>query len=102
MSGLFELVGRVPPRPKLKTEKWDEVELVPPASRRANLRWQKKLFTLAQEAQLHGWSAEELLSDEIKRQERGLRGVEVTAACAGSRSAKAVTSHSSVLKNTSC
>ena len=39
----------------------------------------KKLFALAQEAQLHGWSAEELLSDEIKQQERGLRRVEVGA-----------------------
>jgi len=33
----------------------------------------KKLFTLTQEAQHHGWSAEELLSDEIKRRERELR-----------------------------
>ena len=39
----------------------------------------KKLFALTREAQLHGWSAEELLSDEIKRQERGLRRVEVGA-----------------------
>ena len=36
----------------------------------------KKLFVLAQEAQLHGWSAEELLSDEVKRSERALREVE--------------------------
>ena len=33
----------------------------------------KKLFALAQEAQLSGWSAEELLSDEIKRRETELR-----------------------------
>lgn len=33
----------------------------------------KRLFVLAQEAQLHGWSAEELLSDEIKRAESSLR-----------------------------
>jgi tetrapyrrole methylase family protein / MazG family protein len=36
----------------------------------------KNLFTLAQEAQQRGWSAEELLSDEIKRRERELRRVE--------------------------
>lgn len=29
----------------------------------------KRLFDLAQEAQQHGWSAEELLSDEIKRRD---------------------------------
>lgn len=33
----------------------------------------KQLFALAQEAQGRGWSAEELLGDEIKRQERALR-----------------------------
>ena len=33
----------------------------------------KKLFELAELAQRNGWSAEELLSDEIKRQERRLR-----------------------------
>jgi hypothetical protein len=33
----------------------------------------RKLFALTQEAQHHGWSAEELLSDEIKRRERELR-----------------------------
>lgn len=33
----------------------------------------KKIFALAQEAQRHGWSAEELLSDEIKRCETELR-----------------------------
>lgn len=33
----------------------------------------KQLFELAQEAQAHGWSAEELLCDEIKRRERELR-----------------------------
>jgi MazG family protein len=33
----------------------------------------KKLFALAQEAQAHGWSAEELLCAEIKRRERELR-----------------------------
>ena len=33
----------------------------------------KHLFELAQEAQARGWSAEELLCDEIKRRERELR-----------------------------
>lgn len=33
----------------------------------------RQLFALAQEAQGRGWSAEELLGDEIKRQERALR-----------------------------
>jgi uncharacterized protein YabN with tetrapyrrole methylase and pyrophosphatase domain len=32
-----------------------------------------KLFTLAESAQSRGWSAEELLGDEIKRRERELR-----------------------------
>jgi MazG family protein len=36
----------------------------------------KKLFSLTQQAQHHGWSAEELLSDEIKRQEQKLRQLE--------------------------
>ena len=40
----------------------------------------KKLFALAQTAQNHGWSAEELLTDEIKRQERELRRREVKLA----------------------
>jgi uncharacterized protein YabN with tetrapyrrole methylase and pyrophosphatase domain len=32
-----------------------------------------ELFALAEQAQTHGWSAEELLCDEIKRQEHALR-----------------------------
>ena len=36
----------------------------------------RQLFALAKEAQHHGWSAEELLSDEIKRREHGLRRAE--------------------------
>jgi uncharacterized protein YabN with tetrapyrrole methylase and pyrophosphatase domain len=35
-----------------------------------------KLFTLAELAQARGWSAEELLSDEIKKQEQALRRLE--------------------------
>lgn len=37
-----------------------------------------KLFELAQTAQHHGWSAEELLADEIKRREKELRRRERT------------------------
>jgi MazG family protein len=37
----------------------------------------KQLFTLAQIAQANGWSAEELLSDEIKRLEKAWRKTEV-------------------------
>jgi MazG family protein len=33
----------------------------------------KKLFALAESAHAHGWSAEELLADEIKRREQELR-----------------------------
>ena len=36
----------------------------------------KRLFTLAEEAQRQGWSAEELLRDEIKQQEAQLRRAE--------------------------
>jgi len=35
-----------------------------------------ELFDLTEWAQRHGWSAEELLSDEIKRRERGFRRLE--------------------------
>jgi len=40
----------------------------------------KKLFALTQEAQHHGWSAEELLSDETKRVELALRKREASIA----------------------
>jgi uncharacterized protein YabN with tetrapyrrole methylase and pyrophosphatase domain len=36
----------------------------------------KRLFALAEAAQSHGWSAEELLQDEIKRRERRWRKLE--------------------------
>jgi MazG family protein len=36
----------------------------------------RELFELAERAQRHGWSAEELLSDESKRRERGYRRLE--------------------------
>jgi XTP/dITP diphosphohydrolase len=36
----------------------------------------KQLFALAEEAQAHGWSAEELLVTEIKKRERELRRIE--------------------------
>ncbi|HUA37701.1 MAG TPA: MazG family protein [Candidatus Sulfopaludibacter sp.] len=38
----------------------------------------RKLFDLAELAQHHGWSAEELLSDEVKKQERRLRRSELS------------------------
>jgi uncharacterized protein YabN with tetrapyrrole methylase and pyrophosphatase domain len=41
----------------------------------------KELFGLAQIAQHHGWSAEELLTDEIKRRERALRRQEFNSSC---------------------
>jgi len=39
----------------------------------------KQLFALAQTAQNHGWSAEELLTDETNRRERALRRRESTS-----------------------
>ena len=36
----------------------------------------RELFALAEAAQQHGWSAEELLTDEIKRREKQLRRLE--------------------------
>jgi uncharacterized protein YabN with tetrapyrrole methylase and pyrophosphatase domain len=47
-----------------------------PPKRRAKSALAKELFALAREAQARGWSAEELLCDEIKRQEKQLRRVE--------------------------
>ena len=46
-----------------------------PASKRIsrNPALARELFELAASAQSHGWSAEELLGDEIKRRERGFR-----------------------------
>lgn len=43
----------------------------------------RRLFALAREAQRHGWSAEELLSDEIKARERALRNREQDRAASG-------------------
>src|SRR5216110_891807 len=40
----------------------------------------KKLFTLAQEAEAHGWSAEELLRGEVATSEKKLRRLEKTKA----------------------
>ena len=37
----------------------------------------RQLFALAQSAQHHGWSAEELLADEVKCRERALRQLEL-------------------------
>ena len=45
-------------------------------TRRSKSTVAKKLFALTETAQAHGWSAEELLSEEIKRRERELRRAE--------------------------
>ena len=44
-----------------------------PRRRFAKTALAKEMFALAELAQAHGWSAEELLSDEIKKRERELR-----------------------------
>jgi uncharacterized protein YabN with tetrapyrrole methylase and pyrophosphatase domain len=46
------------------------------AKRRSKSALAKELFALAETAQAHGWSAEELLVDEVKRRERQLRAAE--------------------------
>jgi uncharacterized protein YabN with tetrapyrrole methylase and pyrophosphatase domain len=56
-----------------------KAKLVPDAPkppRRAKSALAKELFALAREAQARGWSAEELLCDEIKREEKKLRNQE--------------------------
>ncbi|MCW5552996.1 MAG: MazG family protein [Verrucomicrobiae bacterium] len=53
-----------------------KADLLPKAKARRKPRKSaiaRQLFVLTQEAQRHGWSAEELLGDEIKRQEQALR-----------------------------
>ncbi len=45
----------------------------PPAKKRTKAALAKELFELAETAHAHGWSAEELLADEIKRREKALR-----------------------------
>jgi uncharacterized protein YabN with tetrapyrrole methylase and pyrophosphatase domain len=45
----------------------------PPAKKRAKATLASELFTLAETVHAHGWSAEELLADEIKRREKQLR-----------------------------
>jgi MazG family protein len=47
---------------------------LPPKKTKAALA--RELFKLAELAQRHGWSAEELLSDEIKKRERAFRRME--------------------------
>jgi len=44
-----------------------------PRSRLSKASLAARLFELASQAQAHGWTAEELLADEIKRRERTLR-----------------------------
>jgi tetrapyrrole methylase family protein / MazG family protein len=48
-----------------------------PTRRASKAAIAKELFMLAQAAQHHGWSAEEILTDEIKRRERALRQQEL-------------------------
>ena len=50
----------------------------PPAKKRTKAALAKELFALAEAAHGHGWSAEELLADEIKRREKDLRRREKT------------------------
>ena len=59
-----------------KARKAKLVADAPPPKRRAKSALAKELLALACEAQARGWSAEELLCDEIKRQEKRLRQVE--------------------------
>ena len=49
-----------------------------PAKGRSKAALAKELFALAEAAHAHGWSAEELLADEIKRREKTLRRHERT------------------------
>jgi XTP/dITP diphosphohydrolase len=44
-----------------------------PTKKRTKAALAKELFALAESAHTHGWSAEELLTDEIKRREKALR-----------------------------
>ena len=48
-----------------------------PARKTTQAAIAKQLFSLAQTAQVNGWSAEELLSDELKRREKTWRKAEV-------------------------
>ena len=47
-----------------------------PAKRRSKNALAEELFALAETVHSHGWSAEELLADEIKRREKKLRALE--------------------------
>ena len=49
------------------------IEARAPGRRLVKSALANELFALAEQAQARGWSAEELLSDEIKRRERALR-----------------------------
>lgn len=55
-----------------------------PARKLSKATLATELFELASFAQAQGWSAEELLADEIKRQDRKLRKVEHSAATSAS------------------
>ncbi len=56
-----------------KARKAKLLDAPPPAKKRTKAALAKGLFALAEAAHGHGWSAEELLADEIKRREKSLR-----------------------------
>jgi hypothetical protein len=56
-----------------KARKAKLLPVPPPARKRTRAVLARELFVLAEAAHDHGWSAEELLADEIKRRERKLR-----------------------------
>ena len=61
-----------------KARKAKLMDAPPPAKKRTKAALAKELFVLAEAAHGHGWSAEELLADEIKRREKDLRRREKT------------------------
>jgi uncharacterized protein YabN with tetrapyrrole methylase and pyrophosphatase domain len=70
-----------------KASKAGLLKVAKPRGRASQTALAQALFSLAQEAQSHGWSAEQLLRGEVKRreqawraQERGRRGRDSTAA----------------------
>lgn len=56
-----------------KARKAKLLPVAAPAKKRTKAALAKELFTLAEAAHAHGWSAEELLTNEIKRRENALR-----------------------------
>ena len=60
----------------------------PKPAKRTKAGLARKLFALAETAHTHGWSAEELLADEIKRTEKKLRQQERLVHAAGRQHAR--------------